>query len=168
MHLKIFLLCALFLIHASADDSPDTTNIVIANWTFVSTQATAQSPCCQPTGNLSIIGNPNYTITLTSTNWTGAECNDRNSSFQDVIDLNWTYSFTQLQGFYDQGNFIPVVYDNNDTELAFDMSFGPPTTITWYYNVQQRGQCVSSFQKSGWIVRVFMTTLVGFVALILV
>lgn len=169
MQLKIFVLSALWLASYVAAENPDTPNVIAANWTFVSTKVNDLSLCCQPTGNLSIIGNPNYTITLTSTNWTGGYCDsNRNSSFQDVINIDWTYSFDQMQVSYDNGHFLPVVTDNNGTNILFDLIFtGDPTQLSLVYNIQYQEECYSLFAKSGSIMTIFAVVLIGFANLII-
>lgn len=167
MQAKLFFLAALFVASFANTDSASTPNILISNWTLTSTVATPLSPCCQPTGNVVITGNPDNTATLTSTNWTGAECNNRNSSFQEIIEVDWSDSFQQLESTYHGSGILPLVYDTNDTNITINMYFlSSGTTLSLVYD-NNVDECYTLFAKSGSTMRVLAGVLIAYISLVI-
>ena len=163
MHIKIFLLATLFIASYASDysDTSDTPNILIGNWNVFDNKATDLSPCCQPSGDVTIVNNYNGTVTLTSTSWTGYDCNARTSSYQDLITVSGNYSYAQLQTNYGTGSLaLPQVFDASDNEITIDMSFSP-TGMSLVYNLEEVDECYTYYIKSAEVTSVFAVVLIA-------
>lgn len=172
MNFKIFLLATL-LISSYASDTSDTEatpNIIIGTWIVNDNKADSFSPCCQPSGNVIISNNYNNTVTLTSTNWTGATCGSRSSSYQDLIYVNGGFSWGQLQAEYDNGTQLPGVYDAAGDKIYIDVTFSDVigTSMTLVYNLNDiSDDCYTYYIKSGQVMSVLAGVLIAGLNLII-
>lgn len=143
----------------------DTPNILIGNWTVSLYDATSSSPCCQPTGDLTIINNGDDSVTLTSANWTGITCGTRNSSFQELIYVDGSDSFNQLQNTYGE---LPLVHNGEGIQITIEISFSSEvgTTMSLVYN-DYISKCYTYFYKSAEVMSVFGVILIGCLNLII-
>lgn len=172
MNIQVFFL-AIFALncYAATVYTANTSNILPGTWNFISTYSNSSSPCCQPTGTIIISSLPNSTagIILTAGAWVGSDCGTRNSSYQDVIDVNSTYSYNQMVANYGDG-VVATVYEADGNEVTFSMVFNNGSghaVLGLIYNVAQPSVCYSGFVKSAGLISLTAAGVIALIGLIM-
>lgn len=164
MQIQVIILVSSLLAFSYATDNSDTPDILIGSWILSGNNTTSKAPCCQPTGDVMITNNGNGTVTLTSASWNGASCGARDSSFQDVISVNGSFSYNQIENQYDPNlpNPLPEVTDGTYT-ITLEINFSPAigTTMSLSYNSYDTNACYTFFTKSAQIMSVFAAILIA-------